>query len=132
MTLPLMPIKSQWVGKGKQLAINYLNNLSKQLSIKLAATVGHFFYVTLTLQTFIWLDHNNCCCFSAGSDLIDDSRAQPQDFQEAYLEFILCMVEVGPLSSHVEYICMLKNDSNMDFEDYFQVSLLRGLFLCLL
>ena len=60
-------------------------------------------------------------CF--GSDLIDESKAQPADFHEAYLDFILLMIDVGPLSSHVEYIYMLMDDRDVDFREYFQVSL---------
>ena len=60
-------------------------------------------------------------CF--GSDLIDESKAQPTDFHEAYLDFILLMIDVGPLSSHVEYIYMLMDDRDVDFREYFQVSL---------
>lgn len=60
---------------------------------------------------------------SSGSDLIDESKAQPRDFQEAYLDLILRMIDAGPLSSHIEYICMLHGDGDIDFKEYFQVSL---------
>ena len=40
--------RSQWVGKGKNSALNYLDT-KQTISIKLAITVGHF-YVTLTLK----------------------------------------------------------------------------------
>ena len=47
--------RSQWVSKGKNQCCMF--SASKQaISIKLATTVGHF-YVTLTLQTYLWLGH---------------------------------------------------------------------------
>ena len=47
--------RSQWVGKGNRSTLHALGNEASN-SIKLATTVSHF-YMTLALQTFIWLDH---------------------------------------------------------------------------
>ena len=49
--------KSQWVGKGEKNQRCMLSATKQAISIKLATTIGHFFYVTLTwtLQMFIWL-----------------------------------------------------------------------------
>ena len=52
--------RSQWVGKGNTINVACSRASKQTISIKLATTVGHFlffiFYMTLTLQTFIWLD----------------------------------------------------------------------------
>ena len=56
ITLTLMPGHSG-SAKAKQIHVECSRQLSKQqLSIKLVTTLGHV-YVTLTLHTFIWLDH---------------------------------------------------------------------------
>ena len=49
--------RSQWVGKGKKISVECSWQTKQAISIKPATTVGHFFYVTLTLQAFVWLDH---------------------------------------------------------------------------
>ena len=41
-------------------ALNYLSNKALAISIKLATTVGPVNYTTLSLKTFIWLDHFVC------------------------------------------------------------------------
>ena len=49
--------RSQWVGKGKnQQRMLSLSATKQAISMKRARTVAHL-YVTLPLQTFIWLDH---------------------------------------------------------------------------
>ena len=53
---------SPWVGKIKNNQRCMLSATMQAISIKLARTVGHF-YVTLTFQTFIWLDQLLCVCF---------------------------------------------------------------------
>ena len=48
--------RSQWVGKCVKTSVVCSRQLIKQaINIKLATTVGHF-YVSMTLQTVIWLD----------------------------------------------------------------------------
>ncbi|PVD19391.1 hypothetical protein C0Q70_19879 [Pomacea canaliculata] len=52
-------------------------------------------------------------------ELIGYGKAKPKDFQVPFLDFVLQMIEVGPTSSHVEYIFNL-NDSEVDFFQYLQ------------
>ena len=42
--------ESQWVGKGKQTALNYFDN---EISIKLATTLGHFFRDLIFANVYI-------------------------------------------------------------------------------
>ncbi|XP_070183632.1 uncharacterized protein [Littorina saxatilis] len=62
------------------------------------------------------------------SDLIDDGKASQADFQGAYLEFILQMIQAGLNSSHIDYTFLLRDDRNVNFKEYFQT--LRGEALC--
>ncbi|XP_025077777.1 uncharacterized protein LOC112554278 isoform X2 [Pomacea canaliculata] len=55
--------------------------------------------------------------------LIESGKAKPEDFHVPFLEFVLQMIDVGPTSSHVEYISNL-NDSSVEFYKY--LSSLRG------
>ena len=48
--------RSQWVGKDEQSVLNYFFTIKQATTIKFATTVGHFFYMTLSLKTCIWLD----------------------------------------------------------------------------
>ena len=41
----------------KQISIDFTSTTKQTISIKLATTVAHFFYTTLTLKTFLWLDY---------------------------------------------------------------------------
>ena len=63
MTLTLMPGRS---GSAKaKIQCGIISTTKQTTSIKLATTVGHFFflYVTLTLKTFIWLGRLvKCSC----------------------------------------------------------------------
>ena len=47
------------MGQQRQNSVDFASLTTKQaISIKLATTVSHsFFYVTLTLKMFVWLDH---------------------------------------------------------------------------
>ena len=46
----------QWVSKVTKISVE-LSTTEQAISIKLAATIGlFFFYVTLTFKTLIWLD----------------------------------------------------------------------------
>ena len=57
--------RSQWVGKGKQSALIYLDNYKQAMSITGAATVD-FLYVTLTLNPFIRLNQLVVCFLCLG------------------------------------------------------------------
>ena len=54
MTLTLIQVV--WVSKGKNSVLNYFDNYKQATNIKTCYN-GRPFYLTLTLQTFIWLDH---------------------------------------------------------------------------
>ncbi|XP_076465519.1 LOW QUALITY PROTEIN: uncharacterized protein LOC143297198 [Babylonia areolata] len=57
---------------------------------------------------------------SLADDLCKEGKAKAVDVNEMYLGFILQMVQIGPLSSHTEYIKMLMSDSDVEFEEFFQ------------
>ncbi|KAL8602241.1 hypothetical protein ACOMHN_022754 [Nucella lapillus] len=52
--------------------------------------------------------------------LLDEGQAKATDINEMYLEFILSLIQVGPLSSHIEVIKMLMDDRETEFEDFYQ------------
>lgn len=58
---------------------------------------------------------------SESRGLIESGKAKPEDFHVPFLEFVLQMIDVGPTSSHVEYISNL-NDSSVEFYKYLSVS----------
>jgi hypothetical protein len=53
--------------------------------------------------------------------MLESGKASKEDFMPVYMDFIKGMIENGPLSSHIEYISMLKGDSAVEFKSSFQV-----------
>ena len=55
--------RSHWVGNSKTISVELFRQLSKQQALKRVTTLGHIFFMTVTLQTFKW--HDQLVCFIA-------------------------------------------------------------------
>ncbi|KAL8602242.1 hypothetical protein ACOMHN_022755 [Nucella lapillus] len=53
-------------------------------------------------------------------NLVKEGKASAAEVNEIYLEFILHMVQTGPLSSHCKYISLLMDDSTVEFKEFYQ------------
>ncbi|KAK7501739.1 hypothetical protein BaRGS_00007170 [Batillaria attramentaria] len=75
--------------------------------------------------TGYWMGHHALKkVLSLIEDVIDNDKAKPSDFQSACLEFVLKLINVGPGSSHIQFISLILEDGGVEFKDYFQS--LRG------